>query len=74
MKSTVLESFLLGVTFGVGMTLLFLYTQKPGPLATSIQTIAERGRERRAREEENKVRRERLLAVGFSSDEIEEIL
>ncbi len=74
MKSSVLESFFLGVTFGVGMTLLFLYTQKPGPLATSVQTIAERGWARKRKGEENRFRRERLKAMGFTNAEIEEIL
>ena len=72
MKSTVLETFLLGVTFGIGITILALYTQKPGRFATSIDTIAERGRTRRAKEEEKKLKRERLKAVGFSDEEIDE--
>jgi hypothetical protein len=74
MKSTVLETFLVGVTFGIGLTILFLYTQKPGRLATSIETIAERGRARRAKEEEKKLQREMLKATGFSDEEIDEIL
>jgi hypothetical protein len=69
MKSTVLETFLLGVTFGIGITLLALYTQKPGRL---VETIAESGRARRAKEEEKKLQRERLKAVGFSDEEIDE--
>jgi hypothetical protein len=73
MKSTVLETFLLGVTFGIGITILSLYTQKPGRLVVSIETIAERGRARRAKEEEKKLQRERLKAVGFSDEEIDEI-
>lgn len=72
MKSTVLGAFLLGVTFGVGITLLALYTQKPGRLGTSIETIAEMGRARRAREEEKKLLRKRFKAVGFSDEEIDE--
>jgi len=74
MKSTVLETFLIGVTFGIGLTILLLYTQKPGRLITSIETIAERGRARRAKEEEKKLQRERLKAMGFSDEEINEIL
>ncbi len=71
MKSSVLETFLLGVTFGIGMTLLLLYAQTPGPLATSIETVAEMGRSRRAKEEERKLKRERLKALGFTDEEIE---
>jgi len=71
MKSTVLETFLLGVTFGVGITILALYTQKPGRL---VETIAESGRARKAKEEEKRLQKERLKAVGFSDGEIEEFL
>jgi len=74
MKSTVLGSFLLGVTFGIGITLLALYTQKPGRLVASIETIAESKRARRAKEEEKQLQRERLKAVGFSDEEIDEFL
>ena len=74
MKSTVLETFLFGVTLGVGMTVLSLYTRKPGCLVTSIETIAEMGRARRAKEEEKRLRWERLKAMGFSDQEIDEIL
>ena len=73
MKSTVLETFLFGVTFGIGITILSLYTQKPGCLVASIETIAEMGQARRAKEEEKKLRRERLKAVGFLDEEIDEI-
>jgi len=71
MKSTALETFLLGVTFGIGITLLAFYTQKPGSL---VETIAESGRARRAKEEEKQLQRERLEAVGFSDEEIDEFL
>jgi len=74
MKSTALEAFLFGVTFGIGITVLSLFTQTPGRLVTTIETIAEIGRERRAKEEAKKLRRERLREVGFSDEEIEEIL
>ena len=70
MKSTALEAFLLGITFGIGITLLALYTQKPGRLVTSIETMAGSRRVRRAKEEEKKLQRERLAAVGFSDEEI----
>jgi hypothetical protein len=73
MKSSVLKTFLSGVAFGIGITILCLYTQKPARFAGSIETIAEIGRARRAKEEEKKLRRERLKAVGFSDEEIDEI-
>ncbi len=71
MKSTTLETFLLGVTFGIGITLFVLYTQKPGGL---VETIAESRRTRRAKEEEKKIQAGRLKAVGFSDEEIDEFL
>jgi hypothetical protein len=40
-------------------------------LVTSIETIAEMGKARRAEEEEKKLQRERLKAVGFSDEEID---
>jgi len=73
MKSTVLKTFLLGATFGIGMTVLSLYTQKPGRFVASIEAIAEKGRARRAKEEQKELRRERLKAAGFLDEEIEEI-
>jgi hypothetical protein len=72
MKSTTIETFLLGVTFGIGITILALYTQKPDRLVTSIETIAGMGRARKAKEEEKKLQRERLKAIGFSDEEIDE--
>ncbi len=69
MKSTVLETFLLGVTFGMGITLLALYTQKPGRF---VGAIAESGRTRRAREVEKRLQRKMLKEVGFSDEEITE--
>ena len=74
MKSTGLEAFLFGVTLGIGMTLLVLNTHKPERLAASLETMAERGRLRKIKEEEKRVRREKLREVGFSDEEIEEIL
>jgi hypothetical protein len=71
MKSTVLKTFLLGATFGIGITILSLYAQKPGRLAASLEAIAEKGRARRAKEEERELRRERLKAVGFLDEEID---
>jgi hypothetical protein len=74
MKSPVLETFLVGVVFGIGITVLSLYTQKPGCFVTSVETIAEMGRARRAKEEENKFLRKRLKTMGFSDNEINENL
>jgi hypothetical protein len=72
MKSKVLKTFLLGATFGMGITILSLYTQKPGRFVALIEAIAERGRTRRAKEEEKELRRERLKAAGFLDEEIDE--
>jgi len=74
MKSPVLETFLVGVAFGIGITVLSLYAQKPGRFVTSVETIGEMGRARRAKEEENKFLRKRLKAMGFSDKEINESL
>ena len=74
MKSTDLGTFLLGVTFGIGLTIFALYTQKPGRLVNSMETIAEMRRARRAKDEEKKLQRERLKEVGFSDEEIDEFL
>ena len=73
MKSDVLEGVLFGVTLGIGITILSLYTQKPGSFVSLTETIAERGRARRAKEEQEKLRRERLQSMGFSDNEIDEI-
>ncbi len=70
MKLPVLETFLVGVAFGIGITVLSLYAQKPGCFVTSLETIAEMGRARRAKEEENKFLRKKLKAMGFSDKEI----
>jgi len=72
-KSAVLKPFLLGVTFGIGITVLSLYTQKPGILGTSLEKIAAKGRVRRAEEEKRKREREWLKGVGFSDKEIDGI-
>ena len=74
MKATDLEAFLFGVAVGAGMILLVLSTHKPDYLAASLETIGERGRTRKAGEKERAVRRERLREVGFSDEEINEIL
>jgi len=72
-KSAVLKPFLLGVTLGIGVTVLSLYTQKPGILSTSLEKIAAKGRVRRAEEEKRRREREWLKTVGFSDKEIDEI-
>jgi hypothetical protein len=74
MKLPVLKPFLVGVAFGIGITVLSLYAQKPGYFVTSLETIAEMGRARRAKEEKNKFLRKRLKAMGFSDEEITENL
>ena len=74
MKSPVLETFLVGVAFGIGITVLSLYAQKPGCFVTSLETIEEMGRARSANEEENKFLRKRLRGIGFSEKEIDENL
>jgi len=72
MKSPVLKTFLGGVAFGIGVTVLSLYVQKPGCFVTSLETIAEKGRARRAKQEENEFLRKRLKAMGFTDKEIKE--
>jgi hypothetical protein len=74
MKSSVLKTFLAGVAFGIGITVLSLYAQKPGYFVTSLETMAEMGRARRAKEEKNKFLRKRLKEMGFSDKEINENL
>ena len=74
MKLPVLETFLVGVAFGIGITVLSLYAQKPGCFVTPIETIAEMGRARRAKEEKNKFLKKRLKEMGFSDKEINENL
>ncbi len=74
MKSSVLETFLMGAAFGIGVTALSLYTQKPERFVTSLETISEMGRARRDKKEENKFLRQRLKAMGFSDKEINENL
>lgn len=74
MRSPVLKTFLAGAAFGIGVTALSLYAQKPGYFVTSLETIAEMGRARRAKKEENEFLRKRLKAMGFSDKEINENL
>ena len=74
MKSHLLGTFLVGVAFGIGIPVLSLYAQKPGCFVTSLETIAEMGKARRAEEEKNKYLRKRLKAMGFSDEEINENL
>jgi len=74
MKSPVLETFLVGVAFGIGISVLSLYTQKPGCFVTSLESVGEMGRARRAKEQEKKFLRKRLMAMGFSDKEINETL
>ena len=71
MKSSTLETFLLGGSFGIGITIWALYRQKPG---RSVEAIAESRRIQRAKEEEKKLQAERLKEVGFSDEEIDEFL
>lgn len=73
MKSGALKTFLLGVTVGVGATILCLYTGKPDRVASSMENIAEIGRKRRTEEEEKMARKERLRQMGFSDEEIGDI-
>ncbi len=72
MKSSVLESFLLGLACGIGITFLALYTQKPARFADLLESAADTGRSRRAREEKRDLQRERFRAMGFSDQEIDE--
>ena len=74
MKYPVFKTFLVGVAFGIGITVLSLYAQKPGCFVTSLETISEMGRARRAKEKENKFLRKKLRAMGFSDKEINENL
>ncbi len=72
MKSPVLKTFLMGAVFGIGMTALSLYAQRPGYFVGTLEAIAEMGRERRAKREEKKFLRKRLREMGFSDKEIDE--
>jgi len=65
---------LIGTAFGIGVTGLSLYVQRPGYFVNSLETLAEMGRVRRAKKEENKFLRKKLKAMGFSDKEINEHL
>ena len=73
-KSVAWKSFLLGVTFGIGVAVLSLYTGKPGWLVNSLEAVAKMGRARKAKKQERKLQRKKLRAIGFSDKEIDEIL
>jgi len=73
MKPTSLEKFLCGVACGIGLTILSLYTQKPGWVVDAIDAITQLGRARRAKEKEENLEREKLRAIGFSEQEIDEV-
>jgi hypothetical protein len=72
MKSSALESFLLGVACGIGFTFLSLCTQKPARFVDLLESTAETGRRRRTRERQRDLQRDRFKAMGFSDEEIEE--
>ncbi len=74
MKSPVLKTFLIGAAFGIGITALSLYAQRPGYFVGSLETLAEVGRARKAKKEENRFLRKRLKEMGFSDKEISENL
>jgi len=73
-KTRVLESFLSGMVVGIGATLLILYARKPGCLATGLEALSEMAREREEREGEERLQRERLKAMGYSDEEIEDVM
>jgi hypothetical protein len=74
MKSPVVETFLVGVACGIGITILSLYTQKPSCLVATADTIAEMGKARRKKGEKERFIRKRLKSMGFSDKEINENL
>jgi hypothetical protein len=74
MKSNFLKTFLAGAAFGVGATVLVLYTRNPGFCASSLQALADAGRARKAKREKNKYLRKRLRGMGFSDKEIDQNL
>lgn len=74
MRIPILKTFLGGVAFGIGITVLSLYAQKPVFLVASLEKIAERGRDRRDKNEKNRILRKKLKAMGFSDKEINENL
>ncbi len=74
MKSPVIKTFLIGTVFGIGVTGLSLFAQRPGYFVNSLEALAEMGRVRRAKKEENDFLKKRLKAMGFSDKEIDENL
>ena len=74
MKYPAVETFLVGVACGIGITVLSLYTQKPGFFVTAADAIADQGRARRDKRGKDKFLRKRLKAMGFSKKEINENL
>jgi hypothetical protein len=73
MKSGFMKPFLFGFACGIGITLLSLYTRKPGSFVTSIERLSDVGRTRRAKEEEKRLEKEWLRAAGYSDQEIDEV-
>ena len=67
---SVLKTFLLGVGCGIGLTVFCLYVRRPGWFAASVEMIAGAGRNRRRRQDEESIHRERLKAADFSEDEM----
>lgn len=74
MKSPVVETFLVGVACGIGITVLSLYTQRPSFFVAAADSITDRGRARKEKRERDKFIRKRLKAMGFSNKEINENL
>ncbi len=74
MKSPVVKTFLMGAAFGIGVTALSWYAQRPVYFVSSLETLAEMGRVRRDKKEENRFLRSRLREMGFSDKEIDENL
>ena len=70
---SVLKTFLLGVGCGIGLAIFSLYVQRPGWFAGLVETIAETGRNRKHRQDEESNQRERLRAAGFSEDEMTQV-
>ena len=73
MRARTLEAFLLGVTAGVGISLLCWYAQKTGRSVPSLETWGEGRQTRRIKKEQNQLRRERLKTMGFSNEEIDDV-
>jgi hypothetical protein len=74
MKWKFLGTFLLGVTSGIGLTILCLFAQKPECFVDSVESVAQMGRARREKREERILLRRKLRAMGFTDEEIRENL